>query len=234
MATLEISGATIVAIGSFNPPLLSVDWFAANKLIGEGDAAAARARNDYVVTRQISRFQTDFAILQAVETQLSIGSAGPVTPALADLAIGLLELLPHTPVTAIGLNFMAHYKVAEADTYHRFGDTLAPKDIWKAIFPGKSCGLASLTILVQDGARHETPGPNNKQVTIQPSSKVRPGVYFDINNHFTTAADGTLLKQASVAASIIKENWKDCHDQSHVTFEKVLSMATIDGLATKD
>jgi hypothetical protein len=233
MTTLEISGASIVAVGSFNPPLLSLDWFVANKLIGEGDAAAARARSDYVVTRQISRFQTDFAVVQAVETQLSIGSAGPVTPALADLAISVFELLPHTPVTAIGLNFIAHYKVAEANTYHRFGDALAPKDIWNVIFPGKACGLANLTILVQDGARDETPGPNNKHVTIQPSSKVKPGIYFDINNHFTAASDGTLLKHASGAASVVKENWRACHDQSHVTFDKVLSMATSDSLTVK-
>src|SRR5262249_29642021 len=116
MPTLEITGASIIALGSFNPPLLSVDWFCSNGLVGQGDADAARARDDYVVTRQVTRFQTELAVLQVVENQLAVAAAGPVTPALADLVTSIFELLPHTPVSGIGLNFNAHYRIEDAET----------------------------------------------------------------------------------------------------------------------
>jgi hypothetical protein len=137
MPSLESLSASIVAVGSFNPPIFSVDWLQSSGLVGADDAAATRSREDYVVSRQITRYQTELASIQVFDSQFSITSVGPVTPALCDLATGIFDLLPHTPVTALGLNFMGHYKTENLSTYHHIGDALAPKGIWGEIFPGR-------------------------------------------------------------------------------------------------
>ena len=225
--TLEIFGASIVSLGAFNPPILSLDWFCANGLIGAGDAETARSRDDYIVSRQVTRFQTELAEVQAIGNQLSISSTGPVSPALADLAVGIFDLLPHTRVDAIGLNFMAHYKVTDMALYHHVGDVLAPKRIWREVFPDGVAGLANLTILVQDGDRETNRFVSSiyKQITLQRSSKVTPGFFLQINNHFGAQAEDKPIERAKVAGSVVKENWDRCWSESQGLFERILNLA---------
>jgi hypothetical protein len=227
MPALEIFGASIVAVGSFNPPIMSVDWFDSNKLVGSGDADSARSRDDYIVSRQVSRFQTDVATVQTLANQFAIANVGPVSPALADLAASVFELLPHTPVTAVGLNFMAHYKVSNAAEYHHFGDVLAPKRIWREIFPEKAVGMADLTVLVEQGPRDaaDVPRLDNRRISVQPSLKVRPGLFLQINNHFGASVDGTPLSNAKSAASIVQSNWLSCYSESQGLFDRIVKSA---------
>jgi hypothetical protein len=229
VATLETFGASIVAIGAFNPPLLSVDWFVANKLVGPGDADFARSRSDYLVTRQISRFQTEFAILQVTESQLSVSSSGgPATPALADLAIGIFELLPHTPATAVGLNFMGHFKMPNLTDYHQVGDSLAPKEVWRNIFPDENPGLQTLVMRMQQGRRDGTIlNKNEKNVTVQPSSKVQQGVFLQINHHFVVNEENVGLANSADAARVVRGNWTPCHDQAVPLFERILASSVV-------
>lgn len=227
-ASYEIFGASIVVLGVFSPPQLSLDWCNKNALIGDGDAKAARARPDYFVAPQVSRFQTDMAVFQVIENQLSVSAAGPVTPALADLVLGIFELLPHTPVNAIGLNFNSHYKIADAQTYHRIGDTLAPKEIWNTIFPNHAAGVAELTIRIQQGSREKNESTlNEKRVTMQPSGKIKPyGTFLQINHHFGTALDDKPLQDASAAAEIVKKHWQPCFASSQELFGTIIEMAS--------
>jgi hypothetical protein len=227
-ASYEIFGASIVVLGAFNPPLLSLDWFNKNALVGDGDAGAARGRNDYVVTRQISRFQTDLAVFQVIDSQLSVSAVGPVTPALSDLVLGIFELLPDTPVSAMGLNFNSHYKIGDAQTFHKIGDTLAPKKIWNTIFPDHAAGVAELTIRVQQGSREKNESTlNERRVTMQPSGKIKPyGVFLQVNHHFGAALDDKPLKDASAAAQIVKQHWQPCFAGAQELFETIIAMAS--------
>ena len=84
-----------------------------------------------------------------------INDKDALSPAFKDLAVGIFQLVPHTPVTAEGLNFLGHFKLASEDEYHWVGDVLAPKDIWKALYPDEWPGLADLTIQIQPWTRGE-------------------------------------------------------------------------------
>jgi hypothetical protein len=226
MPSLETLNASIVAVGSINPPIISLDWLQYNGLIGSGDAEAARARPDYTVSRQVTRFQTGVASVQALENQLSITSTGPVTPALCDLATGIFDLLPHTPVSAIGLNFVAHYKTEDRTTYHRVGDVLAPKDIWNNIFPGKFNGLSDLTIVVQDGTRDNLAArPDLQRISVQPSMQVAQGICLIMNDHHGLDVDGKPLTTAAGASALTRKYWSATHERSLEVFERVLSLA---------
>jgi len=229
---LEILEASVVVLGSFNPPIITVDWLLSNSLIGKGDADVARASEEFVVSRQVTKFETDAVRVQVLENQLSINSVGPVNPALGDLAMSVLMLLPHTPVTALGLNFMAHYKMPSVGAYHRVGDSLAPKKIWEAIFPDKALGLASLVIRVQDGARNEAPkSPNAKNITIQPSSRIAHGVHVMYNDHYGHGVDQEPLKTASGGAEVIRTNWSNSHKEALECIESLLMQASQEGVS---
>lgn len=221
--SLEVVEASVVAVGSFNPPIISVDWLLGHRLIGEGDATTARESKDFVVTRQLTRYSTDTAKIQVIENQLSVASAGPVSPALADLATSILQLLPHTPVTALGLNFMVHYKIPTKDVYHRIGDTLAPKALWEELFPDRQVGLLNLVMKVQDGTRENGPrSRNEKNITVQPSGRVSSGVFLQANNHYAEDAATQPLANAAGAADLVRANWETDYQESLAIFASII------------
>jgi hypothetical protein len=114
--TAEILTSSIVAVGDFNPAIFSPDWLERNDLIGEGDADTAReggrTRSMMLVSHQATTFETEWFALQVLESQFSLTSKDVLSPAFKDLAVGIFQLVPHTPVTAVGLNFLGHFKLA--------------------------------------------------------------------------------------------------------------------------
>jgi len=63
---------------------------------------------------------------------------------LRDTAIGVLTVLPETPIFALGINRDVHWSVATRDQFDRFGDILAPKGPWDRHL--KLSGTQDLTI----------------------------------------------------------------------------------------
>src|SRR5260370_39292372 len=106
-ATIEVFGATTVALGTFAPAYFTPDWLERHQLIGSDDAAEARAAADFVVTQQASQFQTSWCQLQVVQNQFTLANKGDLATTLRELADGIFSLLPEVPISAIGLNFSA-------------------------------------------------------------------------------------------------------------------------------
>ena len=161
-------------------------------------------------------------LVQVLENQLSISSTGPVSPGLCDLAVGIFDLLPHTPVTAVGINFSAHYKIEDLATYHRIGDRLAPKEIWKHLFKNKAVGLMDLTIVVNEGDRDDVMPPNQQRITLQPSQKVKYGVYLQLNDHYGADLDGKLLTSAAAVSAVVRKCWAKTYSRSLDLFKSIL------------
>lgn len=236
-ATLEIFDSSIVAIGAFNPAILSPDWLERNNLIGKTDAAAAKQLDSLVITHQFSVIETDWFVLQVLENQFSLMSKGAVTPMLKDLAVGILSLVPQTPITAVGLNFMGHYKFSNVAEYYKIGDVLAPKNIWEQVFSSndqgtgngenQAIGLANITIKIQPCKRDETPlTRDEKNITLQPSTKIRGGVIFSLNNHKNVSEQrDENLTAAEYAAQIIDRDWEESNAESIKIFERTISLA---------
>ena len=88
---------------------------------------------------------------------------------IRDLALGILRSLPHTPVQRIGINHLAHFPVESEGVWHRLGHALTPKELWEEVL--EKPGMLSLTI--QGQRTDDYSGSVN--VTVQPSSVVRPG-----------------------------------------------------------
>jgi len=207
----EIFGASIIAIGDFNPAIFSPNWLLSNQLIGEADAETALLDEGLHISHQLARYKTEWFQLQVVGNQFSLTSIGPVTPAIKDLAVSIFSLLSHTPVTAVGLNFTGHYKIISEEDYHKIGDMLAPKLVWENAFIGEeklSFGLDNLTIRIEKCSRGEEPVTKDlKRVTLQPSNKIKQGIFFTLNNHFDTTLIRSDESAARLAVSIINDNW---------------------------
>ena len=227
--TAEILTSSIVVVGAFNPAIFSPDWLERNDLIGQGDADAVREGSEgksLLVSHQVSVVETKWFALQVLETQFSLTSKDALSPAFKDLAVGIFQLVPHTPVTAVGLNFLGHFKLASEDQYHRVGDVLAPKDIWTALYPDESPGLADLTIRIQRGTRGEPPkSKDEKRISLQPSNKIKFGIFLAYNDHHDVASGDGEPRPAERVATVIDSEWETAWQDAVRVFDGVLSKA---------
>lgn len=226
----EILTSSIIAIGDFNPAIFSPDWLERNNLIGEGDAKTAREGSEgrpLLVSHQATTYESEWFALQVLENQFSLTTKGVMSLAFKDLAVGIFQLVPHTPVKAVGLNFMAHFKCASEKMFHKVGDVLAPKDIWNTLYPDLATGMEQVTIRFQLGTRDKLVDTNDrKNITVQPSRSVKYGVSLALNDHHDVimGSDDDLAPAERVAV-IVDRQWESAWKDAVRVFDQLLSMA---------
>ena len=173
----ELQASSIVFIGSFNPKIFQPAWFVKEELIQkqEGDEADIEIIHNEFVSfglhwLKLSVRRDRFQVSTSQESYYEI---------LKDLALGTFKLLKHTPISQMGINLHLHFRMNSENEWHNFGHKLAPKEIWNKVLtrPGM------LTLSMQgDLNRNDLKG--YRQVSVEPSPKVLPGVYFTVNDHY--------------------------------------------------
>jgi len=173
----EISGGTIVLLGSFNPKIFQPEWFARQQLLPQAEADASDIK---LIVQQVSHFETERFVVQVTEERFLASSKPSANSVpLRDLVQGTFFILEHTPVTAMGLNYQMHFAMESEKTWHQVGDKLAPKEGWNGVLEGRP-GLLSMTILTQK----EEPKGAQFRVKVEPSLQVQHGIYFETNEHY--------------------------------------------------
>lgn len=229
-ATIEIFGASVIVIGDFNPAIISPDWLEQNNLIGNEDADEARQSESTVISHKATQFETNWFAMQVLERQFSLTSKGVLSPSIKDLVAGIFSTLSHTPISAIGINFMAHYKMLRADDYYKIGDVLAPKTIWRELFKdeNESVGLEALVIRVEPCKRGDAPTTGNlKRITLQISDKVHQGIFVSLNDHnnITKSKDSSSTEAADKIVALLDQKWQNTLDESKNIFNSVIERA---------
>ncbi len=195
----EISGGSVVLVGSFNPKIFQPQWFARQELLPQAEADAAEIK---VIIPQVSHFDTERFSIQVTDDRFVATSKSSASPApLRDLVGGTFFILEHTPVSAMGLNYHMHFAMGSEERWHEVGDRLAPKEPWKEILEGRP-GLLSMTIVTQKDA----PKGAQFRVKVEPSTQVKLGVYFETNEHYPATAEAEPLK---ALMGILGERWEE-------------------------
>lgn len=103
----EISGSSIVLLGSFNPKIFQPEWFGRHNLLPQGEVDAAKVK---IIHPEFCQFETERFEVQITHERFSAASKPNSTPLpLRDLVLGTFFILEHTPVTAMGLNRQMHF-----------------------------------------------------------------------------------------------------------------------------
>jgi len=116
----EISGASIILLGSFNPSIFQPMWFAAHNLISKQEGESAGTR---VVHAQVSSFSVgDWLELQVTEERFAASTLQePSFEPLCDLVLGTFQLLRHTPIQKMGLNREFHFRMSSEKEWNKVG-----------------------------------------------------------------------------------------------------------------
>lgn len=210
----EIEEHNITLIGDFNPTIFQPAWFALQGLIRSEEAEEVDIK---IIHPDVVGFNLKWVEMDITRNKFSVRTTqNAFYEFMRDLVLGTFEILKHTPLRMLGINLSKHLEMKNEDEWHKFGDTLAPKDIWKNIF--ENPGMRSLTI--------EEPKPPNgvkgfTRITIEPSAKILPGVYFNVNDHYEVH-NSESVTGSNELMSIFGENWGNSIPQSNKIIYQIL------------
>jgi hypothetical protein len=206
----EIEGASIVLVGSFNPAIFHPSWLASHDMIRIGTAEKAELQ---IVSPEVSSFQADWLAIQVTRDRFQVSTVDPrFFEPLRDLVLSVFAILEHTPIRQMGINRDMHFQ-SSPEIMNRFGDLLAPKPTWKKLFENPL-----LETLVMRGKREE----QVFRVTIQPSMRVRPGIYVGTNEHFDVEAE----QSAHKVLELLRTSWDESQRYSRRIGDQLISEVT--------
>jgi len=216
----EIDGATLVLRGSFNPAIFQPAWFKTWELLSGPEADEADVK---IIHSAIAEFSTDWLQLSVTRDRFALHTMSAAHfEQIRDLAVGVFQLLEHTPVTVMGLNRDMHFRIESEERWHALGDRLAPKDIWSEKLHGigerDKPGLRSMTI------EGYPPEKTNCliNVTVEPSVKIRPGLYVGSNQHYKSDDFQNSLK---ALMEVLAASWVEAIDYSLEIARTILEKA---------
>jgi len=214
--TPEIKGAGVVVLGSFSPQVFQPAWFARYELIPDSEADEAEIQ---IVHPQIVSFSTSRFEIKVEQNRLSVISAVvPSHSAIRDLVIGLIDLVPHTPMTAIGINAQYHFRLASREDLDAIGFALAPPDNWT-----NHMSYTGMEHLRVQGQRNDRDRPGMLRVTVQPSTRTVPGVYIEVNDHYALQDQGD-TSSTEQARDVLNREWDSSLGRSDEVAQDVRSL----------
>ena len=224
----DLSTASIVLLGRFNPAILTPAWFAMNKLLPTDVADTARLD---IAHPQMTAFAADWLRLSATVEQFTFHTAVPPYIRLCDLACRIFgEHLSHTPLTAFGVNRESHFQVESANARNRLLRLLAPTDPWddlgeSSLPEGNSVEMTSLTMTRVTPP--ERPASDQINVTVEPSRVVGnglTGLYVRVNDHFVPGGDSQGGTHTSV--TLLEKVFEASLKNSDAVINHIMSLST--------
>ncbi len=223
----EISSVQIVVLGKINPAIFSPAWFVHMGLLHDDakqDAVVA------VVHPQVTEFQFDWVRVKATPERFEVETLQAPYARLMNFAASVFEShLPHTPLTAFGINRAVHFRVRSRADRDRLGTTLVPLEPWGPWREDLQLDRASGGMTAVRMSQHSPPGRHaNGQINIvvEPSQRVGrehgTGVFASVNDHF--AADGDDLEAGQRLIRVMRDEFDASVRRSAGIIDHIMSL----------
>ncbi len=134
---------SVVLLGSLNPGIFHPEWFRRQEILSPQDAEEAKIK---IVSPEVTEVLFLDMKLDVFPNRLVLETLDASrAEKLEDIIVNILSKLPHTPITACGLNNTIQFDLADEEYWHKIGHTLAPKDlIWNSVL--EKPGMALLSV----------------------------------------------------------------------------------------
>ena len=218
----EISSASIVLVGAFNPRIFNPDWFVVNEILGKSVAATATIE---VIVAEIAKIEFETMTLTVQNNRFQIETNQSPYISICDLTVKTFqECLPHTPIYQYGVNKAVHFKAKSEEARKNVGRALAPLDPWggfgnemrESKAPGTTSGMIKVSMRnfrdPQQFAGHVT-------ASVEPSVRLpgSAGIYVHVNDHYE-------LPESQVGASeTLTRHLAENFEKSLATCDRVIS-----------
>ncbi len=209
---------SIVLLGSLNPGIFHPEWFRRQEILSPQDAEDAKIK---IVSPEVTEVLFLDMKLDVFPNRLVLETLDASrAEKLQDVILNILTKLPHTPITACGLNNTIQFDLDDEDYWHQIGHTLAPKDlIWNSVL--EKPGMALLS--VKGALSGKFAGEIN--INITPSRKFVHGLLVSSNFHYPVPRDNKGTTQSAEVPNYVQQTWKPALEKARAVayqiFEKI-------------
>jgi hypothetical protein len=229
---VQVSSASIVALGHFNPLIFRADWLKDKEIIVGSDFENL---NTLIVHPEIVSYQLPWGTFQTDRNLFNITTLREPVVRVHDFFVRCFQCLPETPITAVGINREVQFAAGGDAVADRIGDTLAPKKFWGQFVrdsQGKKIGgLRSIVMeqaVASGGRKMRLDGtPGHIQVKVEPS--VRPdishGIFVSVNDHLDLVKDQGRLADGRTLAELVTERFQASIANSEHLIDHVMELA---------
>jgi hypothetical protein len=194
-------GASVVVLGRFNPAIYHPSWFIRHELVPSSAETENSAESPTIVTPDFCRFNLGVGLVfDATTTRLQFSTDQLERQlVMGELVLNFFTVLEHTPVEALGINRLMHFRLGSPGERDCLGRALAPPSRW-SVSKLENPLMRSLSM---QGTRKDSAGMY--QLTIEPSVLEEIpsgfGVFVLANEHFRATANesaATFVKRVHV------------------------------------
>jgi hypothetical protein len=224
----ELSQVSLVLVGNFNPTIFQPTWLVRHQLISGG---AADAADITVIHPDITAFAIENLFTLQVERERFsvVRMVAPYMP-ICDLVSRIFgDLLFHTPISKLGINFLTHFDAGSRSIRDKIGELLAPREPWgewgKLVSSGegaKQGGLQSLTMIQRNVSDRPAGWVSAK---VEPSVRItggQTGIYMEVNDHYELLEPA---QDARAIVSILQEKFDSSVRNSASIVDQIMSLA---------
>lgn len=234
--------ASVVLVGRFNPSDFLPQKLADAGVLGKDEAAAALLQA--LIPSQVVEYTLPWGKIQAFADRLIFEANHIPYVRIADLATkALREVASNYFVNQLGINWSAHYRVANVKTRDEIGTRLAPPHAWgtwgEAILqsfdaPASEGVHGGMVSLVMRRIKPDNREAGWIDARVEPSSKILAGegVFFLINDHYqlkpesykidVTVGNSALLKPTENLLETLEQNFDISIERSENIIREVL------------
>lgn len=215
--------ASIVLVGSFNPPIFHPEWLIGKQIIDPWDYASEE--NNVCLPDLAQMSLPDGRTLSVYLNRFILKS--PLASnhlALADLVASIFSILAETPLEKLGMNYASTIRLRDQESWESFGRELAPSAVWE-----NACGYLSDKLVEKDQKQvglwsltMNLPRPDGLNGFIRPKVEaVNPRertLSFSTNNHVELGQT-----EAPEAMEILATHWQDSLSISNKLIESMMA-----------
>jgi hypothetical protein len=142
----QVSGASVVALGHFNPLIFGKDWLKDKEIVVGNDLEKLKT---LILHADIASYELPWGNFQADRDNFSVSASREPPVRAYDFFVRCFQFLPETPIRAVGINREVHFETASEAARDHVGDVLAPKAFWGDFVQSggeKTGGLRSLVM----------------------------------------------------------------------------------------
>ncbi len=156
---------SVVLLGSLNPGIFHPEWFRRQEILSSQESDEAKIK---LVSPEVTEVLFLDMKLDVFPDRLVLETTDSSrAEKLQDVILNILTRLPHTPITACGLNDVIQFDLEDEEYWHRVGHTLAPKElIWNELLEKPGMALRYIHGLLV-GSNFHYPVPRNESGTPQ-------------------------------------------------------------------
>ena len=211
---------SIALLGKFNPAIFSPDWLERYDIIPGTSAQEGKVT---VIHPEYSEIEVGPNIRFSIQPErFSIEFAEePFVKALDAIILIFREILSHTPITAIGVNYAIHFALDSIDQRAQLGRALAPVEPWgewgQSLNNENPAQIGGMIRVVMEETHPTDRQKGYRRVYIEPSVRSEyvdrlVGVYMAVNDHYEVDEAGDL--GSSKAMEILAEKFDSSINKS--------------------